>query len=364
MNKIDIQFDNLDINSSLTFEEYKERIVSLLPQILEKRFTNNYNKQQIDIHHDRINISCPYCGDSMQNSYKKRGNFILSGKYKNYYKCFNCGEFKRIDQFFKEYNSELKLDAINYIVNSLEDFHTYENSKYDMSLLLNIENIDKYSIDRQELINHFKLIEVKNTKIQTWLNNRLQFNYEKFLYQPEKNYLLILNLTPSGKILGVQKRLFFGDNRFRTFKLSNLYEFMGKPLNLEKNQIDYLNTLSMIFNICLVDISKPITLFEGPMDSFLYKNSIANTGANKEIPIDMEFKYFYDSDETGIKRSIEHINKNDKVFLWSKYLRDINAPYRKKWDLNDILIWSKTNNIKLLDFEKYFSNDSLDIIDI
>ena len=98
--------------------------------------------------------------------------------------------------------------------------------------------------------------------------------------------------------------------------------------------------------------------------SFLFKNSIANTGANKELPIDINVNYFYDYDKTGIKKSIEKINNNKNVFLWSKLLKDINAPYRNKWDLNDLMIWSKHNNIKLPLLQHYFSTNPMDIIDI
>ena len=353
-----------NIDSKLTLEEYKEKLISLLQPILDKEFYNSPIKQKILIKHDRINFSCPICGDSMQNSNKKRGNFILAGKYANWYKCHNCGDFQKIINFFKYYKVDLKLDTINYMTENLGDFHTHIDAKYDMSLLLDTISIDKYAIDKIEFLNYFKLVEVKDSNIWKWLTNRLQFNQEKFLYNPLKNYLFILNLTQSGKILGVQKRLFIGYNRFKTYKLSMLYELMNKKLDVNEEQLDYLDTLSMIFNICLLNFNKKITLFEGPMDSFLYKNSIANTGANKSLPIDIPVQYFFDDDQTGRKRSLEHIDKNESVFLWDKFKRENGLPFRNKFDLNDVLIWSKENNINLPSLDLYFSNDPLDSIDI
>ncbi len=288
----------------------------------------------------------------------------MSGKFKNFYKCHNCNKFLRIDQFFKDYKVELKLDAINYIMDNLGDFHSYEGAKYDMSIMIDMDNLDKYAIDRTELLDYFGLTEVKDSPVWSWLTNRLQFNNEKFLYSPKKNYLAILNLTPSGKILGLQKRKFKGANRFESYKLSKLYSLMKKPLLANKEQIDYLDTLSMIFNICLVNVSKDITLFEGPMDAFLFKNSIANTGANKELPIEILTRYFYDSDPTGKKKSFQHIDQKDEVFLWDKLIRDLGMPYRKKWDMNDLLIWIKENNLKLPLLDNYFSSEPLDAIDI
>lgn len=363
----EMSFDSSLFNTfdkSISSSEYRERLVNLLQPILNERFSNEPPKTKIYTHIDRISFACPYCGDSMQNSYKKRGNFILSGKFKNHFKCHNCGQFKRIDNFFSDFNKELKLDTINYMMEHLGDFTTSYNAKYDMSALLDMDYLDKYAIDRQELKNTFNLIEVKNSPIWPWLTNRYQFKEDKFLYNKNKNYLLILNLTQSGKILGVQKRIFKNNNRFETYKLSKLYELMKKSMGVDDNKKNYLDALSMIFNICLIDFSKNITLFEGPMDSFLYKNSIANTGANKEMPIELPVQYLYDYDKTGREKSLIHLNKNQKVFLWEKFINDFNLPYRNKWDWNDVIIWFKKNKLKLPFMDNYFSDDPLDAIDI
>lgn len=71
-----------------------------------------------------------------------------------------------------------------------------------------------------------------------------------------------------------------------------------------------------------------------------------------------------DLDETGIKKSIQYINENEYVFLWEKLRRDIEFPWRKKWDLNSLLIWGKENDVKIPRLDSYFSNDPLDLIDI
>lgn len=355
-------FDNVD--EKFSKEEYRYHLSEQLQPILNQRFPNSPGKRKIRPHHDRITFSCPYCGDSQKNDYKKRGNFILSGKYSNYYKCHNCNIFKPITEFFNDYSVQLDLQAINFISENIGDISSSSNINYDMSLFLDIDNIEKYAIDREDLKKAFNLEEAKTSSIWKWLSNRHQFDDSRYLYNRLKNYLLILNLTPNGKILGAQKRMFKGNNRFLTFKLSSLYNLMNKSLDVDEQKKQYLDTLSMIFNICLININLPVILQEGPMDSFLIKNSIANTGANKELPIDIPVLYLYDYDETGIKKTIEHINKNDAVFLWGKYLRHINAPSRKKWDINDIFIWANKNNVKLPSVLQYFSSDSLDIIDI
>jgi hypothetical protein len=361
---VNIEFNNLSMDSSLSKEEYVEYLLLTVKPILEERFSDNAIKQMPEKKYDRINLSCPYCGDSLQSDYKKRGNFILKGKHAGYFKCHNCGIFKKINNFFNDFKVQMDLSAVNYLSEHTGDFTTTLDGKYDMSVFLNMDELDKYAIDRQELLRHFGLMEVKDSPVWSWLSNRHQFQADKFLYHPEKNYVLILNLTQSGKILGAQKRVFKGDNRFQTFRLSKLYELMERKLDVEEQYKEYLDTLSMVFNICLINFNKKITLFEGPMDAFLLKNSIANTGANKELPIDLPVRYFYDYDDTGIRKSIEHLNKEQEVFLWSKFINELNLPYRKKWDWNDFIIYAKQNNLSLPSIDLFFSSDPIDIIDI
>jgi hypothetical protein len=296
----------------------------------------------------------------MKINYKKRGNFILRGKYTNFYKCHNCGEMHRIDTFFRHYNTELDLSIINYIAAGIQDFSGYADSKYDMSLFADMDAIDSFAIGRQEFLRGFGLIEAKDSPVWPWLKHRLQFDHTKFLYSP-KNFLVVLNLTPSGKIIGVQKRMFKGDNKYLTITLKKIYELLGRDPNQIPDEVD---TISQLFNICLVNYSRKVTLFEGPLDSFLFKNSIANCGANKQFPIDIPLRYFYDDDKSGIDKSIQKINEGNEVFLWTKLKHDYELPIRKKWDLNDFLIWAKDNNKTIPNFDEYFSNDALDIIDI
>jgi len=221
--------------------------------------------------------------------------------------------------------------------------------------------IDKYAIDRQEFLKSFGLTEVKESPVWSWLKNRVQYDDKKFMYNIRQNYVVVLNLTPSGKILGLQKRPFRGGSKYLTYKLSKLYELLKRD---PKSVPDEIDMLSSIFNICLLNYSRPITLFEGPMDSFLFHNSIANTGVHKHFPIEIPLRYWYDDDKDGRAESIKKINEGAEVFLWTKIRRDFELPERKKWDLNDLLIYLHEKGIKSPNFNQYFSHDTLDIIDI
>ena len=356
-----IKFNNIDFDKSVSSEEYKNTLLALLQPILDERFPNNTGKQKIRVYKDRISFACPICGDSVKSNYKKRGNFILGGKYAHFFKCHNCGAAARIDKFFEDHNITLDLSVINYIANNIVDFSSFVSVKSDMSLFLDMDAIDKYAIDRQEFLKYFGLTEVKESPVWPWLKNRLQYDETKFMYNIRKNYIVVLNLTQSGKILGVQKRMFKGENKYLTSNLQSIYEKLKRDPSVIPNEI---HAISELFNICLINYSKPITLFEGPLDSFLFKNSIANAGAHKTFPLDIPIRYWYDDDSDGREKSIEKINEGEEVFLWTKLKNEFELPIRKKLDLNDVLIYFRDKNIKTPNFNDYFSDDELDIIDV
>ena len=357
-------FSNYD--TIIPKEEYIEKIISLLKPILEHNFKDCLPRQQIKYRRggNRITCACPVCGDSATDNYAKRGNIILEGKWKNHFKCFNCGKFERIDSFFRDYQVNLDLSLINYITKDISDDYSHENKTYDIGELLDMKMIESVSFERDYIKKMFNLVEVKGTSVFQWLRNRLQYDDKKFLYNESSNYLVICNLTKSGKIFGFQKRILDPNvkNKYNTYKCSLIHEIVKDDIEVSEE----MNMMSMLFNICYVNFGKPITLLEGPFDSFLVHNAIANCGANKSFPIDLEIRYLFDNDTTGTKKALEKLNEGNKVFLWDKFLKNKNMPYRKKWDINDMYIWAKENHVQFNKYEldRYFSDDALDIMDV
>ena len=85
------------------------RIKELIGDILRKEFAGNAGKQKMYEAGNRLNISCPYCGDS-SNPRKKRGNFYLDTLT---YKCYNggCGIYKDAYSLFRDFSVATKLDG-------------------------------------------------------------------------------------------------------------------------------------------------------------------------------------------------------------------------------------------------------------
>lgn len=113
-----------------------------------------------------------------------------------------------------------------------------------------------------------------------------------------------------------------------------------------------------------LDINRAITVFEGPLDSFLFPNAVGVCSAKNDFPFEVDsLRYFYDNDETGKDWAMKRMEQGFPVFMWRKYIHDNElAAYESKIkDLNDLLIEAKRKSLKLKKFADYFSADKHDI---
>ena len=353
-------------NENLSKDELVDEIMPKLEAILVQRFPNNPQKQRVKVYPDRLNFAAPCCGDSAKDNSKKRGNIILSGPFAMTYKCHNCGTRMTLYNFFKKYGQELSLSAIDYFVHHKQQLPS-ESSVADSSsnYIYDNELINQYAIDREAFKAKFGLEETSiNNSAHFYLTNRKQYNFSKFLYQPKYNLLFLLNLTREGKIIGLQVAHLasnYKGPKYKTYKLSKIYSDLLKE---EKEIPLEVDSLSMIFNVLSVDYNKPVTVVEGPMDSFLVKNCIATCGAGKHINFAFKIRYLFDDDLTGRKHALEKLAEGYEVFMWDKLKADLNLPKRDKWDINDLVIYCNDKKIQIPNLEKYYSNDDLDSLDI
>ena len=119
-----------------------KRIEDLLNGVLKKSFPSDYNKQKIYLAGNRMNFSCPYCGDS-NNSRKKRGNFYINTLS---FKCYNggCGIFKDGYTLFRDFgvNFELNDDERNEILSVIKEGRDKRRTVYgdvDISLFFDAD---------------------------------------------------------------------------------------------------------------------------------------------------------------------------------------------------------------------------------
>lgn len=363
-------------------------IKQITQRVLNKEFSSN-QRRKINEYKDRLNISCPYCGDG-KSEYKKRGNIYFN---RLFYVCFNCDKKTTFDRFCKNFNEQIdpdkKLEMIEYL-NDVITFSDYENDFTDAKFedLIEIEDLNKVFKSKITPITDFEPIN-RNGGVYKYLINRgITDDLQKNIYQAkywitedQYQWIIVMLNRKKNKVLGIQIRnLKLGKKRmFKIYNYENILEWVNL-VNQNENEIDInkiviYNKLSYYFNILNVDLTSTVTVFEGYLDSLFYPNSIGLVGVNTDYRFlennDINLQYFFDNDEAGFKKSEEKIKDGYPVFLWSKLFKNIvdkkksNDPYTlynrisKIKDINKLAELVNDPYHKL-ELNNFFSKDLLD----
>ena len=351
-----------------------KNIKKILKQILISEH-KDYSKHDIRVYEDnRINFSCPVCGDS-DDPNKKRGNIYLDSA-KVY--CYNGGCSAKnipLTKFLKRFDKlkELDISEISEINRRVKESNA--TSKTDR--LIQVEdllefNLKDFCIPKAKIFKHFYLKTITRTKIQSYLNDRFQYDKSCFAYQEFSGNLFIFNESKDKSgILSLQYKTFKGDAKYITLKWSKLYskiypqKFKELSAKLGSNNIALIDKISMTYGLGSLDLSDDITIFEGYLDAKLYRNSVGMCSLNNDFPFLLDNKrYLYDNDKDGKKKSLMLLKKGQAIFLWKKFLKDQNLYKYNNYikDLTDYLKKCRELNIKPIKLENYFSNKILDLI--
>ena len=369
-------------NVNITLDNIKDK----LQNILNKKFANDsYIKRKIDVYHDRYNICCPLCGDSRTDVRKKRGNLYLDSLS---YHCYNCGGHMGINSFLHHFDEELSSEdkiVVHEIQQNSKKFERkVSGSQSSMSMTL----LDRLAIPKMILFKQLGIISpYKNERASSYLKSRMIDirDWKYFAYDTKGDELYIMNITPSDRVIGYQVRQLnpkSNKQRYISSRLTKIYsdvfskdingiverlllkEPLGKKYIEEEDGIEnivaHLDRLSGIFNIMNVNLSQPLTILEGPIDSLAVANSIALQSAAKHLDgffDDIEtVRYVFDNDKTGKEMTLKKLKEHKTVFLWGKYLDMINSKVKVK-DLNDL---QKTNQFNRDILEQCFTDDEFD----
>ncbi len=370
-------------------------IDSIIVRILNRNFTDSRKRKTVVYPKNRIQMACPYCGDSHKNPNAKRGNLYFN---RLMYICFNCDKKTTLTQMCKDFNEQIdpykKLEMIEHINDTLqykEIKDDFVDTRFDklidfkeLELVLNsdISNISDFRpIDKTKGV--YKYL------IKRGITDELQNNiYQAKYHISDDNYQhIICMLNRKGdKILGMQIRnLKSGKNRmFKIYNYENLLEWINTYreykeldiIDMDMSELVVYNKMSYYFNILNIDFSKKLTIFEGYLDSLFYPNSIGLVGISTDTKFlesnDLDIQFFYDNDSAGHKKTEQKIKQGYPVFLWKKLFMDIvdkkksGEPDRHFYRLNKIKDLGKLNELipgvytklKLYD---YFSIDKYDL---
>lgn len=362
-----------------------DNIEEKIQRILDSKFSkDSFHKRQIDHYSDRINFACPFCGDSLRDPRKKRFNIYLNSLSCH---CFNCNHHSGINSFLKQFDEELSLEdklQVHEIQQSSKKFERKMSSNHSS---FSFQLLDKLAVPKSILFDMLKLsTPYKSKECSDYLNSRKinikQWKY--FAYNEKTKELYILNINSNDRIIGMQIRQLDPNSkksRYLTRSLTKMYsDYFKKDVSqiierllksmdngekyiMEEDGIENiqanLDRLSGLFNIMNVDMSSPLTIVEGPIDSLCITNAIALQGATKlnDYFDDIQMvRYLFDNDKVGKEHTLNKLKANKKVFLWGMYLKKMNIKNKVK-DINDIV---KLNMFNREVYESCFSEDEFD----
>lgn len=367
----------------------KSYLKSLSQKVLNKEFSN-IQKRKIREYGDRLNMACPYCGDSDKRSTAKRGNVYFN---RLFYVCFNCNKKTTFDRFCRDFDEHIdpdkKLEMIEYL-DEVMTYTDYENDFVDAKFddLISLEDLEKAFEMNITPITDFQPIK-KGGGIYKYLIGRGIVDFlQKNIYQAkfwitdeQYQWVIVMLNRRDDKILGLQVRnLKQGKRRmFKIYNYENLLEWVnltkGVENNIDINQLVIYNKLSYYFNILNVDLTRTITVFEGYLDSLFYPNSIGLVGVNTDYKFiennELNIQYFFDNDKAGLNKSEEKLEEGYPVFLWNKLFEDIvnkknsKEPHKLYNRISSVKDINKLNELvpnsfKLLNLSNFFSKDILD----
>jgi len=226
-----------------------------------------------------FNFSCPLCGDSQKNKSKARGYVYQKGN-NLFYRCHNCSASTTVGNLIKAVDPAIHKEYI------LERYKSGENNKTYVKRTYDVPTPKFGKIDKQKTFefgdwcdklpeNHFCIQYLKGRKVPKEHWKRLIFTskYKQFVDR----------LIPShGKQIVDDARLVipFYD------EYNNLIAVSGRALESSDKLIRYVTIKTresadkLIYGMDRVDLTKPVKIVEGPLDSLFLDNCVASADAN------------------------------------------------------------------------------------
>lgn len=321
MNAIDFEFTPSSFNISVDDKDFRAKAEAIVREIIETQFSGNYDKSKVIARDERLNFACPYCGDSVKDNHKKRGNIYLN-TYD--FHCYNCRTHTSFEEFLKDFGKSLSGKEIVH-VRDLRDKNKLESvqKRYiDNSYFFDESIFEKYSIEKSAIFEKYDLVSLKSPAgswAKRYLAERHQYDDNVFGWDPKLRRLFIFNLTKENRVIGFQVRNFKSEPKYVTHTLEMIYKHLEKPYEKDSEFME-VNRLSFLFGMNTTDFNRPIIITEGPLDSFLIPNAMSVCGTDNEFPFEISnLRWMYDCDPPGMKKAMEKMIHGEYVFLWKKY---------------------------------------------
>ena len=280
------------------------------------------------------NFRCPYCGDSQSNENKARGYVFL--KEASYiYKCHNCGQGASLSNLIKHVNPNLHKE---YTMEKFKEGGHKTSNTTPAKTKTEFRFKKKANYLKTPLGKLKKISQLTpNHKAKKYiLSRRIPSNYHYKLFYAPKFYEFVNQCIP-GK---------FPENEFDEPRIiipfidkdENLIGFQGRALG--KSDLKYITIMidessPKIFGLDSVDLTQPVYVVEGPIDSMFINNAIAMAGADVSGLDKMagDYIFIYDNEPRSkeiVRRIDKTIAQNHSVVIFPNNL--------KEKDINDMIM--------------------------
>lgn len=292
-----------------------------------------------------FNFRCPVCGDSKKSKTKARG-YIFPRKGGLFYHCHNCLVGMSLGNLIKHVNSNLykeyQLERYSegdtgrkphkdhgYVFKPLKFGNSQTETLFNR-IVTPIKNLS----EGHEIVEYVRSRKIPEDRYNTlyYVENiqdlkKLAPGYEDKIITNEPRMVLPF-YNKNNKLVGLTARGIRGE-QFRY-------------LNLKIDEDD-----PMIFGIHNIDLTKPIYVTEGPIDSLFLPNSVASGNANLRIVADHlpkdKLVLIYDNEPRNdqiVKNMQRAIDEGFSLCIWPK-------SYCEK-DINDMIVKSSTELNELI----------------
>lgn len=291
----------------------------------------------------KINFRCPHCGDSMKNASMTRGWFY---EYENVlrYGCFNCNYNVPIGTYLKEHFPEYfrgwlrdrRGDEPRKEESREKELFSIKAPKVEglphcekLSDLPDEHPAKKYMLNRMiprdKLSLFYFTMEWKKVA-----NHVFKGTYED---DSEKEPRLVIPIyTREGNMEAIQGRALRKSEKIRYITIKS-HEHSNKIFGCER--VD--------------NSSKPVFVFEGPIDSVFVPNGIAMAGGQVDmnvVPFRDRRVWVLDNENRSpdtMKRYEKLIESGENVVLWDQ------APWTSK-DVNDMIQKENASPVAIYDY--------------
>jgi len=269
-----------------------------------------------------FNVRCPLCGDSRKNKNKMRG-YIYRKDNDLFYKCHNCGAgmsignlIKQMDgSIYKEYTLErYKSGEING-ANTRSQIFKIPSPRFGKIELPTFETAERCDSLSDK---HFCKIYLTRRQIPTACHSKLYFtaNYKKFCDEVYPSH--DKDITPDARLI-----IPFFD------EYNNLIAVSGRALVTSDERLRYVTVRTnesedkLIYGMDRIDLTQPVKIVEGPIDSLFLKNCVA-------------------SGDSSLAITSKNINANKKILIFDNEPRNreiISLMEKAIKSMNYVVIW-------------------------